>query len=1701
MCEMSEERTYYIRTSLMYTDLTREVLFKVFKYLIKSEDITGFLSSLEQQNILKELFKKNVINRYDYDLVSGQVLNLERLDISLLIRLILNLCKDNIPKPQRGWKTKPQPKDESLCADLLRLRDVRNKIIGHRADAKLSEAEYEKTWVKIKAILLRVVELVDSTSRENCERRINEYRRLNVDTENAEVKRLLDELLKYKEEFDHLQEKVEELSRTSNEFQVYFQITPERFVRYIKLLFDGGRIVLCGILEKKLGDKDLSEFLEKKKETLIRNIEEKFSSCLYPRKSCSDYNNWDVFLLASVLLLTFDDELSQNEIMYIGRIRSARVNYASLALQSLDTDAFLTSWTDLINCLNHLSINIAEDDKQQVEHLIERYKKKGEEGCDVEEYLKRLSESGVEVRTLNDVYNETITELKDILNQLSQNHIKFKEEHVLEFKLLTTCENEEIKKKAEDLLELNLQASIQNLDQPSDIIRGETDKLVASIAAHPDVKPVEVKRKCIILSFKCSTPGGLLHILNTTQGDQFRSTFRNIANELYYIYGYAFLIQGKYTLESVSRLSRMINKSTTNEGSSEYIRIPLKCSSVDGVKSVLSALKREKTTNSLNRIAEQMSAEFNETVSIKLIPEMMEFRNVFEDTDSEGSSSLGRNEHETEEMISSEIANENDNGNQEEQVYFIIDDNLTLAYPDEKDKEVIRGHGDDKKNEVSAAQHSYDEKMKEYATENKESAWNIEPITDTLQTINLGQPCIKDVAVGEKRTENKLANENDNENSEEHFIFGNKLTLAPHGEMDKEVIRGYGDDIKNEVYAAQQSYDEKMKECATENEASAWNIEAITDTLHTINLGRTRVKDVIVGEKRTGSKLGYKNDNGNQEEQTDFITDNKLTLVHPNETHFDLVPRPANDEKNESPAAQKSFDEKMKECEAENERKESNIKTITNAFPSFIDVIADYDKTPTRRHDINQSTSMNKDKDSLKKILPETRAKGKETKYSRLYEFETGCDTFAGGKVDELQKRKPYETKLFFSQYLDKDLVNKATYYLKEGLKDCIIKFSKENFMKLRFKVLIKGDTKDCNKCHLNTLLPVHSSVFGRCPLGQMSCICVLPGNRIRCPLNFCDVMYDEIIKQHRTSSVFWFATSSNDINWHQTHWKITKFFLSTNSSTIRNCGRIEDLECVDFLDIMINNLEFQKEISCQIDPPSDVVSKTRSCLRNTVSTVKEFREVKHYMITILESIINQTPSTHKAVQNLQQLEKRYEEKQMHNKGKLEWSPHKSEFERRYTVKQMYTQHIYTHRGFQNESDKLKESIKMEDISFAGDEGEMEWFPRKSKEVDVREQQYEDTMKKTGTHDNDIDFETEDPILLSKDEFERVLLEAETSCRIMTEQKTVITESNLLILQDKIEYLIQASETAAATSFQRQNLDSVRKSFLNIKKIFLSGAVSRDMEYQAKKQDFRRRMHFGYHRYMDACLNFLDCLYLYSHDGERIRSEKDIFYQRGSLSKNIVVSGSKLSCQTLCVFLAEKCSRHAYWPDFQYVFRLPLRYVNGTHIHDMIKSHFLAGGGDVIFFEQVLFREADKCLIILEELDKWIPYEHDILDMKNRQLSTAQRSYQLPKRNHMTEYVVLVTTNDTNVENINLGETDRLLYLKGSDSDSDSSSDSDSDSSSDSDSDLDSDSDTFNKLVSQGEKNVQLDRDSIPGPSKYCSAVLPTEPSSDSFED
>ncbi|XP_053391800.1 uncharacterized protein LOC128554555, partial [Mercenaria mercenaria] len=342
MSDTPEERTYYLRSILMYMDLTKETILKVFRYLIKCEDIANFLESVDIKKKLKDLFKNKSLKKTEYNLVSYRP-NPDKFDIALLIKLIFGLCKNEIASPHLGWKAKPDPKDESLGADLIRLRNVRNTLIGHRADAKLSKAEYEKTRDKVQAILIRVIKNVDPSSKEDIERRIDEYTKLVVDTENTRVKTYLDQLLEYKNEYDILQDMAEEESKRSREFQVYFKTTPERYVRYIKLLFDGGRLVLGGILEREL-DKhgsSLVSLISNNREILESMVDKQYESHLFPLEPGKmDHTKWDVDLLASLILLVLPN-ISLDESSKIELIKDSRLCYAKNALRSLDADDFL----------------------------------------------------------------------------------------------------------------------------------------------------------------------------------------------------------------------------------------------------------------------------------------------------------------------------------------------------------------------------------------------------------------------------------------------------------------------------------------------------------------------------------------------------------------------------------------------------------------------------------------------------------------------------------------------------------------------------------------------------------------------------------------------------------------------------------------------------------------------------------------------------------------------------------------------------------------------------------------------------------------------------------------------------------------------------------------------------------------------------------------------------------------------------------------------------------------------------------------------------------------------------------------------------------------------------------------------------------------------------------------------------------------
>ncbi|XP_060600021.1 uncharacterized protein LOC132753560 [Ruditapes philippinarum] len=622
------ERTYFLRTICMYMDLTKDTLLQLFRHLIKSENITEFLTDKDTKAKLRDMFKNSVLNKKEYTLVSSTWPEPEKFDIALLIRLILGLCRDRILGPQLGWHTNPQPMDTSLGADLLRLRNTRNKLIGHRESAKLDEAEYIHIFNKMEVILLRVFAAFDRGKMGNIKKTFCEYKDLYFETENGKMRRYLNELAEADNETKRLQSQVEELLKKSKEFQTFFKTTPERFVRYLKLLFDGGGTALRGILERELRkDKSLDFLISENKEILLQTIQEEYHHFLFPQGSGQiDHNCWDIGLLASVILLIFTD-LRMDEINKIEELKAARQNYAMHAISCLDADEFLEIWTDLISSLKHLSMGIEEGKKLYIENLIVRYKKRCNEG-DADDYLDQLRKAGAPVKTLECVYNEYMYQLAQRLRQLKERGLQFKCEHDLELKIMISCEDEEKKRNAEDVLEKKLRASLLQSHDGDSFLQMETDRFMSSITSHPNITPTGITRCCIMITFTCSTLDGVMHLLDYLSSQDFLKRICNISNELSYLYEDTFLVQGYITLESLSSIQTADSQKHDSE---KGISLPLKCSSIEGMEHLLDTVQNVKTANTLNSIADKISEKLEETVFIHVTTNLFDFRDVFND--------------------------------------------------------------------------------------------------------------------------------------------------------------------------------------------------------------------------------------------------------------------------------------------------------------------------------------------------------------------------------------------------------------------------------------------------------------------------------------------------------------------------------------------------------------------------------------------------------------------------------------------------------------------------------------------------------------------------------------------------------------------------------------------------------------------------------------------------------------------------------------------------------------------------------------------------------------------------------------------------------------------------------------------------------------------------------------------------------------
>ena len=106
-------------------------------------------------SILNNLLRRRVLNGHQWDKLfppGGGAPDSNTFDITLLFLLLTNIC--GLSPPLTGWHTKPSPGDNSLEANLARVKFFRNELYGHVTSTGFDATSFSTFWQEISTVLI-----------------------------------------------------------------------------------------------------------------------------------------------------------------------------------------------------------------------------------------------------------------------------------------------------------------------------------------------------------------------------------------------------------------------------------------------------------------------------------------------------------------------------------------------------------------------------------------------------------------------------------------------------------------------------------------------------------------------------------------------------------------------------------------------------------------------------------------------------------------------------------------------------------------------------------------------------------------------------------------------------------------------------------------------------------------------------------------------------------------------------------------------------------------------------------------------------------------------------------------------------------------------------------------------------------------------------------------------------------------------------------------------------------------------------------------------------------------------------------------------------------------------------------------------------------------------------------------------------------
>ena len=157
MASCSSSSTFdgkWLRLARLLIDEGTNVLKQFFLISIHPETLENTLK--KNSTRLAQLKSKRFICDDDWEMLfpaSGDAPNADKFDITLMHLLIREFS--NLPTPAKGWHKLPDETDDSIQANIARIKCFRNEL-SHRSSTAISESEFEEKWNQISSSLEKI---------------------------------------------------------------------------------------------------------------------------------------------------------------------------------------------------------------------------------------------------------------------------------------------------------------------------------------------------------------------------------------------------------------------------------------------------------------------------------------------------------------------------------------------------------------------------------------------------------------------------------------------------------------------------------------------------------------------------------------------------------------------------------------------------------------------------------------------------------------------------------------------------------------------------------------------------------------------------------------------------------------------------------------------------------------------------------------------------------------------------------------------------------------------------------------------------------------------------------------------------------------------------------------------------------------------------------------------------------------------------------------------------------------------------------------------------------------------------------------------------------------------------------------------------------------------------------------------------------